>query len=482
MRHRRNIFFNDARHYYLFVYEPPIRLEDVRKPIDEVAGTNVDTFIYGVQSGGLFYPSKVGEWYSSQQDPMQHSAEWRVYNNIKSLVDRGYDALTLLIDRAHERGLDFFASMRLGGYMGMDDAHILDKDGRGWAHPEVRDHQFAVLQELATEYATDGIELDLAAPPGGTSYYFKKEDVQEYTPVMTDWVRETSAMVRGRSGEPGQIGARVYPTEAINLAAGLDVRAMLSEGLLDYVVPLVYGSDLDMNMPIDWLIELAHANDAAVYAMIHPYFYRDSWQHVQVMATAEMMRAATAAYLDRGADGMYTWHMVWPPGDKERQILSEWGDSDAASEGNKHYTVCRRSEFDEAVGYNRPLPLEITTDELGKLYPIPFYIADDLEANADRLRRVTLKILIARLVSAHKLTLLLNGESIARENLRRDYGDKVGPYLGQWLEFDLQDVRPRKGDNVLEISLDDRPETLAGPITIEDVEVVIEYGAYPPRV
>jgi uncharacterized lipoprotein YddW (UPF0748 family) len=255
MRRRRNIFFNDARHYYLFIYEPPIRLEDVRKPIDEVAGTNVDTFIYGVQSGGLFYPSKVGAWYKSQQDPMQHAAEWRVYNNIKSLVDRGYDALTLLIDRAHERGLDFFASMRLGGYMGMDDAYVLDNGGRGWVNSEVRDHQFAVLEELATEYETDGVELDLAAPPGGTSYYFRKEDVQEYTPVMTEWVRETSAMVRGRPGDhPGQIGARVYPTEAINLAAGLDVRTWLSEGLLDYVVPMVYASNLDMNMPVDWLI------------------------------------------------------------------------------------------------------------------------------------------------------------------------------------------------------------------------------------
>ena len=56
-RRRRPIYFNDARHYYLFVFEPPLTLEDARRPIDEVAGTAIDTFIYGGERGdGLFYP------------------------------------------------------------------------------------------------------------------------------------------------------------------------------------------------------------------------------------------------------------------------------------------------------------------------------------------------------------------------------------------------------------------------------------------
>ena len=62
MRQQRTIYFNDARHYYLFVFEPPMELEDAWGPVDEVAGTSVDTFAYGVARGdGLFYPSKVGK-------------------------------------------------------------------------------------------------------------------------------------------------------------------------------------------------------------------------------------------------------------------------------------------------------------------------------------------------------------------------------------------------------------------------------------
>ena len=55
MRQKRTIYFNDARHYYLFVFEPPMTLRDAWLPIDEVASTAVDTFSYGVERGdGLF--------------------------------------------------------------------------------------------------------------------------------------------------------------------------------------------------------------------------------------------------------------------------------------------------------------------------------------------------------------------------------------------------------------------------------------------
>ena len=57
---RRAMYFNDARHFYLYCYEPPMQLEDAWRPIDEVAGTSVNTFIYGVESGGLFSNTKVG--------------------------------------------------------------------------------------------------------------------------------------------------------------------------------------------------------------------------------------------------------------------------------------------------------------------------------------------------------------------------------------------------------------------------------------
>ena len=104
-RRKRTLYYNDARHYYLYVFEPPMTMEDAWVPIDEVAGTAVDTFVYGVERGdGLFYPSRVGQRFGADMRPFPITAYWRTWQNMQSLIDRGLDPLTVLIDRAHEKG------------------------------------------------------------------------------------------------------------------------------------------------------------------------------------------------------------------------------------------------------------------------------------------------------------------------------------------------------------------------------------------
>ena len=109
-------------------------------------------------------------------------------------------------------------------------------------------------------------------------------------------------MVRQRPGEAGHVGARVYPTEEMNLAQGLDVRTWLNEGLLDFVVPVFYPyMVLDPDMPIDWIVEAAHEADASVYGMLQPYSRdeptgtSDTVLPVRAYATPEMVRAASAS-------------------------------------------------------------------------------------------------------------------------------------------------------------------------------------------
>ena len=485
MRRKRTIYFNDARHYYLFVFEPPMKLEDAWRPVDEVAGTPVDTFIYGVARGdGLYYPSKVGRRFKHGEhgvdSPGFHQAAyWRVWHNMQSLIDRGLDPLTVLIDRAHEKGMDFFGSLRLGESGGLDPSFQVGRGGRGFGDPEVRDFLFALLEELATQYETEGVELDC---PGGPRQFFRDEDVRESVPVMTEWVKKVADMVRNRPGEPGQVGARVFPTEALNLTMGLDVRTWLREGLLDYVTPLVYGANnVECNMPIDWLVEAAHEADAAVYPMVQPDYHGEDERrfHTREHASPAMMRAAAANFWDRGADGMYTWFLRWPLGDAERRILADLGDPDLAKEGDKHYLITGDSQAAQSVGYETPLPLEIAASEPGTRHRIPFYIADDVEGAAERIRQVLLKIKIYDLVAQDRLTFLLNGQSLAGETCLRDFGEPMTPYNWMWLEFHLENVRPRKGHNLLEISLDRRAEGMISPLRIEDIEFIVEYGSYP---
>ena len=272
MPRKRTIYFNDARPYYLFVFEPPMALEDAWIPVDECAATPVDTFIYGVARGdGLFYPSKIGKRFRDNQ-VFEAAPYYRVYNNMQSLMDRGLDPLTVLIDRAHDKGMEFIASLRVGPQGATDPSQDSKAGGPGFLNKEMRDHNLELLRELAIDYPSDGIELDLAAPPSGSSPLFRPEDAAEHTPLMTDWVRSVSEMVHGRPGGRGVVGARVYPTEETNTRVGYDVKTWLAEGLVDYVTPLVYGHfTIDNNMPIQWLIDAAPEHDIPVYPLLGPY-------------------------------------------------------------------------------------------------------------------------------------------------------------------------------------------------------------------
>jgi hypothetical protein len=461
-----------------------MKMEDAWVPIDEVAGTAVDTVAYGVERGdGVFYPSKVARMFGDELAPFTMIAYWRTWKNMQSLIERGLDPLTVLIDRAHEKNMEFIASLRMSGYLGMDPSNSVESGGRGMANETLRDHKLAVLKELATDYSTDGVEMDFPlAPMGGPS--FRKEDVAEYTPVMTEFVRNVSSIVRNRPGGAGTVGARVYPTEEMNRDNGLDVRTWLKEGLLDYVAPMLYiYFVLDPDMPMDWIVEPAHDSDTAVYGVIQPYAQDASTgAPAEIYPTPEIMHAAAANYWDKGVDGLYHWFMRWPLGNTERRILSELGDPDLVAEADKHYLYRRRSEKAAEAGYGSVLPLTIPEADESKSYEIPLRIADDPVEKADRIRQIKLKLVVDGLCTADKIRIHLNGESLSGTPCIRSPSGDLVPYGGQTLEFLLTDVRPQKGANLLEFALLKRPDDLAGGVVILSVEVIVEYGFYPSGV
>jgi hypothetical protein len=178
---------------------------------------------------------------------------------------------------------------------------------------------------------------------------------------------------------------------------------------------------------------------------------------------------------------MYAWFLHWPLGDAERNILTELGDPELAKESDKHYVLTRRGKTLEELDYETPLPVEIASSDTGTRHGIPFYIADDIQGAPDRIRQIRLRINIRDLVSEDRLSILLNGQSLSRETCLRDYGGAIAPYIGQWLEIHLENVRPRQGGNLLEISLDRRAEGLVSPLSVDEVEIIVEYGPYPSR-
>jgi hypothetical protein len=467
------MYFNDARHFYLYAFEPPMTLEDAWRPVEELVGTAVNTLIYGVETGGgLFSDTKVGVRAMSNMRPFNSAHRWRAWYNMQSLIDRGLDPLQVLIDRAHHRGIDFLISMRMGG--GPRDSRYrigrggwtaegkgIQEDNPDFAQQPVRDVRFRWIEELAA-YPAEGIELDFAFTP----FYFKRHQIKGYTLVMTNYVARLSDMIRSK-GRNRVVGARVFPTESMNLSLGLDVGSWLKAGLVDYVAPLYYGYfRLDPNLPFESLADQAHASGAEVYPVLQPYFLeRGNY------ATPAMLRAAIANYWCKGADGLVIapWFR-WPFRDAERAILTEIGDPAVVKEKDKHYFVGSRQENAAALGYSHPLPFKLEKSDPDVQGKIPFYVADDCSSN--RIARVRLLVKVRNLVNTDVLKIELNGVSLSDEPTRRT----SHRYEFQWLEFTLCRQRPRQGQNLLGVTLESRPPGLEGGVTIDQVEVLVEYG------
>ncbi len=484
MRKRRTIYHNDARHYYLWLYDPPMRMKDAWRPIDDVAGTAVDTFSYCVQRGdGLFYPSKVGLMFGSDKQPFTNPIAWHAWHAMHSLMDRGLDPLQVLIDRAHDKGMDFWSDLRLATYGGIDPGLRIENGGGYFAESEVRDHLAGVARELVLDYPSDGLELDFTIANGNRPSYLRPDDVEEYTPTITNWIADLANMVRGRDNG-GTIGARVYPTEEINLRQGLDVRTWLADGIVDFVVPMMYEYNrLDPNMPMDWLIEAAHEQDVSVYGLLQhtvPAQVTSLSSDSRVYPTIEQLRATAASYWSRGVDGLYSWFMRWPHGETERTFFSEMGDPDLIEEKNKTYFVLRRSQELDSPSYGAPLPVDIPKAAPDASYEISLYIADDV-ANNDRVSSATLSVKIMNLIMGDALTILLNGQSILGEPVTRDFAHNT-PHIaprGLDLQYHLREVLPRQGWNTIQITLDERPDLMVGGVTVDQVELRVEYTLYP---
>ena len=154
--------------------------------------------------------------------------------------------------------------------------------------------------------------------------------------------------------------------------------------------------------------------------------------------------------------------------------MTELGNPDLVREGDKHYIVARSSSSYEGMGMPAHLPIEIAFDDVGTKHGIPFYVADDLDETADPAAQARLLINITDIVSADQISFWLNGQSLEGEEGLLAYAGSVAPYAGQWIEFELSSVKPRRGENLLEISLVKRPAGLAGSLIIEDMELKVE--------
>ena len=489
MKERRLLFYNDSRHFYMYCYDPPIRLEEARAPIDDLAGTAVDTFVYCYGAGQtMFHHTRVGEIWGERFEQFDALYAYQCAENIKSLIERGLDPLNVLIERAHEKGMEFFSSLRLsqgGSPEDVDNVFVSQfkidhpawcqsKSGRfnfDFTHPEVRQERFALIEETVRNYDVDGLELDWPFEP----YYFEDDEVADKTPILTEFTREIRAEVQAAAaarGRPILLGARVLPTLDGNLGAGLDVPTWLEEGLLDFVVPNFYGyHQLDADYPFEWLVDLARPRGCRVYPALQSRINGDDPAlRSRVNSLGEYPAdpyhyyAGAAAYWAKGADGIYLPWFRYPHG-ANHQILSELHDPDILREKTKHYVVRQTEEEPARFGYTAPLPLALETGQAAPGQTVPLFVADDPGRAQARL-----KIRLGSASPKDSMTISLNGQPLPPEIDRQPFR-----YSYVWLEYHLPAGLLQQGRNEVGVALHSRPPRLAGTVTLDSVELVVSY-------
>jgi len=233
----------------------PHDVSQVAGPIASLKGTPVDCFCWCVAEEVASYKSEVLETIYDlyeKREALPYPGFGGASTDVAhTLYQQGIDYLPLLIEHAHQSGIAFYASFRMN-----DTHHKSDPDGwlapEFWkAHPEYRlwgetdaksyynagmDYSFAevrgrkldAIEEVARNYAVDGVELDMGRNP----YFFQPDEAWEKRGILTQFLVD----LRKRLDAVGRrvpIMVRTLFAEDRLRHGGMDLGTWIEGGLVD---------------------------------------------------------------------------------------------------------------------------------------------------------------------------------------------------------------------------------------------------------
>jgi len=335
----------------------PVREEDLRRWVDMVADSGVDSFDQEVFSQGwTVYWKSVR--YEYDQRP-QH-------RRFLPMIEAGTQPLEILIDQAHRRGMRFIAGFRMNDghaahnrMQGVGIAEFIEshphlrlhdpRPGENFQEPEALDFTFeevrkftcGVVEEVAFRFAIDGVELCFR-----DTAYFPPDQAAGSAHLMTDLVRTIRARLdeySERTGGKLLLGARVYSTTEECADQGLDVPGWIREGLLDYVSPqdTMYA---DHNLPYPQWSALTRDTACMLYPGLHPWTsVRARFRLGRIPLSPATSRALVHTMYGAGADGVSIYNhfvpSVWQPPfyPQAMQIFHQLRDPQRVASGERHY-------------------------------------------------------------------------------------------------------------------------------------------------
>ena len=234
----RLIYNSDGDSTTFITFPPPMTPAQACRDIDETADTAVEVFSNSMGRGDetFSHPTEFGEIYGSNvtEWPEGEGLKWVKWmaDSTRALLDQGVNIIELLAARAHERGMQFWPTLRMNDIHEDDTARFgafrstfkkehpelligspyptvagygYAQDDFTWAfnfaRPEVRERKLGLILETCERYDIDGFEMDFQRG----RWFFKQGEEGEGMPLMTDFMRKVragTAEIMRRRGRP----------------------------------------------------------------------------------------------------------------------------------------------------------------------------------------------------------------------------------------------------------------------------------------
>ena len=335
----RLILNEDPNHYFATRTGRRLAASDVSRFVDQYAGTQVRELFFNVNAMRAGFASKTRTSFFDGYDPngadtqplfasispSEAKAARAWVHQAWQLNQDGLDPYRLWLARARRHRIGAWISVRMNDLHNVaDERHYLHsefwkshpqlrripyrQDQRNKAlddlHPEVREHNFKFIEEVAGRYSFDGLELDWMR----FGFHFTPGREEEDAKLLTEFHRR----VRRLLGPKRRVAVRVPSRPETAQRLGLDAVTWAREGLVDIVTVSNFWRTVDNDMPISLWRRLLPANVTLCAGLelglnAFPGSVAVGERPFQTNSI-ETVRGSIAAYMAQGADRIYLFN------------------------------------------------------------------------------------------------------------------------------------------------------------------------------
>ncbi|MBI3987088.1 MAG: hypothetical protein HY343_09220 [Lentisphaerae bacterium] len=344
-------------------YRSPQTTEEWLRDIEIFRDTDFGTLLlHSPGADKVIYPSKIGHMKGVGVEVFPRPGDRYFVEAIQAMARQGVNPLKVLIDGAHDVGMKVHVGIRPAGWSFVEPYldywepafyrqnpqwRCVDRDGTpvarmSWAVPEVRKHLIELLREQvgfgadgAHVVFNRGFPVVLYEPPAvdlfQRTFGLDPRTIEEADPriaqwrsdVVTTFMRELRAML-DEEGKPRKTrlasSIMVLGNEPDNLQYGVDIRRLVTEGLVDEIYSYMW--DFGSKHPhYEWAYFREACRDKGIpFSPATASYFLESYYTLPLVKSFLESGAKGVAIWDASDDNIHQWSVISRFGHEEETL------------------------------------------------------------------------------------------------------------------------------------------------------------------